>query len=200
MSAVLKSTRDILASGVLAPGTFQRVLLPHTCSGSYWLATDEVGWWIPHVPGAQRFPSEGGSFQQLPNAEARGWWEGRSVCGPDCLERPTVRAAGAQGRSSHHTQHRLDLGSSTTSVSSAPLPALPGWASCPLLWAESGEFLMHIMSCRPPHTRSPRTPTLYCTGASPSSLSPSCLSHQTGLSLRKPIQNSFPPWLSLPQL
>ena len=28
--AVLKSTRDILASGVLAPGTFQRVLLPHT--------------------------------------------------------------------------------------------------------------------------------------------------------------------------
>lgn len=44
--AVLKSTRDILASGVLAPGTFQRVLLPHTpvlAAGWVGACLDECG-------------------------------------------------------------------------------------------------------------------------------------------------------------
>lgn len=80
--AVLMATRDSLASGVLAPGTFQRVLLPHTpvlAAGWDGACLDmSVGWWVPHVPRAQRFSSEGGSFSHsLPNAEAQGWVGGQ---------------------------------------------------------------------------------------------------------------------------
>ena len=75
------ATRDSLASGVLAPGTFQRVLLPHTpvlAAGWDGACLDmSVGWWVPHVPGDQRFSSEGGSFltacpMQRPSAGGEG--------------------------------------------------------------------------------------------------------------------------------
>lgn len=43
--------------------------------GLVWMS---VGWWIPHVPGAQRFPSEGGSFflTACPMQKAREGWVG----------------------------------------------------------------------------------------------------------------------------
>lgn len=80
--AVLMATRDILASGVLAPGTFQRVLLPHTpvlAAGWDGACLDmSVRWWVPHVPAAQRLSSEGASFSHsLPNVEAQGWVGGQ---------------------------------------------------------------------------------------------------------------------------